>query len=944
MHPRSKYSLPSSDLNVWVPFPIVCSDQEIAAAQKAAALSLAQRTVALSVGQGAFAFGTCSATVTRAWPIAPIELSVRVVPQNVLPPVDLAALGEGAREWSSFHNGVAAGLRISPESGSVDSSWVVFNRPGEQGSTHAGFLFGLGLTGHLRGMMPWHAFPYLDSRHEFTSIGLLLGLAASYMATEDVLLTKILSLHVHALLPYGSRQLHASPLIQAAALLATGIVYAGSRNRRMAEVALAEILHPSSVGHDPANDYREAYAFSAAMAFGMVMVGRGGSDQGARDLEMVSQLRLGIFGSGPPAEGSTLQPTAVDVNVTGPGATAALGLMYLRSDRDDMAAIISLPQSRYDLDLVRPDLLLVRTLSRSLILWGRISPSSEWVETNVPSFIRSSLRKRKRDGLPIEHGLQTAYFNILAGACFAIGLKYAGTARSTVHALLLGYYDLFWNAANVPASSFEHRIRLTTARACLNVLALSLAIVMAGTGELSVLSRLRLAHGQSDRTVTFGSHMAIHTALGILFLGGGRYTLGSSDTAIAAMVTAFFPRFNHQQGDNTSYPQPYRHLWALAVEPRCFVARDVTTGESVYLPIKVKLDEDGLVGSHHLISPTLLPPVERLVSIRIDSPRYWPVHLDPTHSALDRVTLTRNEPVSVKRRAGFLSYAADPKGNRSVFVQAGLIGPAPDLGPMTVSRGSSAVGVDAVRDLVPSLTTDPFLVGFFHRLCTRSSRSSSPPCSMVDFAGAAFLECLITDQPQMLRLYLQVHQLQAARPSTPFLPILVRNLQMAQHQSSRSSSTHPQPSTLPTTPILRTSLLRQVEIAIASLVNSIRADPSFRAHLGSYARSEAPSSSSHRSESGSWSSLSPVEEDLALYLATEGVPPRSVLSTLGHLVPEARRQTTDLAADRGGATSEETTQLERGLAIVLAATAQRLAGLGAQSWAERSLEDVLQVW
>ena len=110
---------------------------------------------------------------------------------------------------------------------------------------------------------------------------------------------------------------------------------------------------------------------------------------------------------------------------------------------------------------------------------------------------------------------------------------------------------------------------------------------MAGTGEITCLRRLRYAYGMSQQMMyhqgsKYGVHIATHMSLGLLFLGGGRYTLGTSDAAIACMVTAFFPRFHHNSSDNKSFLQALRHLWVLAVEPRCLIARDVDTNEIVY--------------------------------------------------------------------------------------------------------------------------------------------------------------------------------------------------------------------------------------------------------------------------------------------------------------------------------------------------------------------------
>lgn len=48
--------------------------------------------------------------------------------------------------------------------------------------------------------------------------------------------------------------------------------------------------------------------------------------------------------------------------------------------------------------------------------------------------------------------------------------------------------------------------------------------VMAGTGNLAVLRLIRQLHGRLQSSeINYGSHMAVHMALGFLFLGGGRY-------------------------------------------------------------------------------------------------------------------------------------------------------------------------------------------------------------------------------------------------------------------------------------------------------------------------------------------------------------------------------------------------------------------------------------
>lgn len=397
-----------------------------------------------------FKFSSCVASSTRFWPIPPINYSVRLFPDKVVIQQDQFMMEN--RDWANFHNGVAAGLRIGSFGSDINSSWIIFNRPTEHDSTHAGFLFGLGLNGHLKEFMPWHILPYLDSRHEFTVIGLLLGLASSNIGNQDSLLTKILSLHIHALLPQGAQELYASPLTQASAVLGIGMLYMGSRNRRMAEITLSEISRRSSPAWASFHDHQDAYAFSAAMAFGMVMVGRGGDAEPHGDVDLVSHLKILMFGM--PSVHAIPEEDKADINVTASGSTVALGLMYLKSERQDIAGLLEIPTSVPELQLVRPDIILARTLSRSLILWEEIKATDEWVNSVVPEFLRGLVVQKKDIRQINNQNEELAFFNVVAGACFAIGLKYAGTARSSVHALLLRYYDFFWMLSHVSGTLF----------------------------------------------------------------------------------------------------------------------------------------------------------------------------------------------------------------------------------------------------------------------------------------------------------------------------------------------------------------------------------------------------------------------------------------------------------------------------------------------------------
>lgn len=68
-----------------------------------------------------------------------------------------------------------------------------------------------------------------------------MGLAATKRGTMHTATTKMLSIHVEALLPPTSMELDVPQNIQIAALLGIGLVYEGSSHRHITEVLLAEI-------------------------------------------------------------------------------------------------------------------------------------------------------------------------------------------------------------------------------------------------------------------------------------------------------------------------------------------------------------------------------------------------------------------------------------------------------------------------------------------------------------------------------------------------------------------------------------------------------------------------------------------------------------------------------------------------------------------------------
>lgn len=287
-------------------------------------------------------------------------------------------------------------------------------------------------------------------------------------------------------------------------------------------------------------------------------------------------------------------------------------------------------------------------------------------------------------------------------------------------------------------------------------------MVMAGTGELNVLRRLRIAHGHFSEGVTYGTHLSSHMALGLLFLGSGQYTLGTSDLAIAALVIALYPSFPPTPIENRAHLQAYRHLWTLAVEPRCVIARDVDTNEASFLPIRLRINDlsaptasGGSIKVLDLVAPTLIPELRRIDTILIDSPRYWSFSLHLSTNPAQMRKFLSDSTLYVKRRTGHLSYSQDPRGNRSIFTRSKS-----ETGSSVIDFGETArVGgmglgtTDGLRDFVRSFSADQVAIAMVEYLCPKPTMTTAETSEYEAFTASVLLECLTKDKPDTIGIY-----------------------------------------------------------------------------------------------------------------------------------------------------------------------------------------------
>uniref|UniRef100_A0A8C1SR90 Anaphase-promoting complex subunit 1 n=1 Tax=Cyprinus carpio TaxID=7962 RepID=A0A8C1SR90_CYPCA len=734
----------SRPVRVNVPHLPEVSDHEYIEEKENKLLQLCQRTMALPVGRGLFTLFSYHPVPTEPLPVPKLNLTGRAPPRNTV--VDLNSgnidVPPNMTSWPSFHNGVAAGLKIAPAS-QVESAWIAYNKPksADLANEYAGFLMALGLNGHLTKLATLNIHDYLTKGHEMTSIGLLLGVSAAKLGTMDMSITRLLSIHIPALLPPTSTELDVPHSVQVAAVVGIGLIYQGTGHRHNAEVLLAEIGRPPGPEMEYCTD-RESYSLAAGLALGMVCLGHGSNLIGMTDLNVPEQLyQYMVGGHRRMHEGDT-----INVDVTCPGATLALAMIYLKTNNRSIADWLKAPDTMFLLDFIKPEFLLLRTLARCLIMWDEIFPNADWVTSNVPQIIQENIGNQEQTSISEDLNMETlvqAHDYIIAGGCLAVGFRFAGSANSDAFDCLYKFARNFMQCLTTSTATVTGQYNLQT---CLSMVLLAVSMVMAGSGNLKVLQLCRFLHKRTFGEMNYGFHMAHHMTLGLLFLGGGRYTLSTSNSAIAALLCALYPHFPAHSTDNRYHLQALRHLAVLAAEPRLLVPVDVDTLKPCYALLDVTYRETQWYEETtvELMAPTMLPELHLLKRIKVKGPRYWELNIDISKGTQHlQSILSKDGVLYVKLRAGQLPYKDDPQGWKSLL--------APNL------NNRSAEVRTFKPEAISTFTSDAALVSFAEYFC-RASENMKHKQETVALLSAILYECVTQEYPEMLPTHISIDQ------------------------------------------------------------------------------------------------------------------------------------------------------------------------------------------
>jgi hypothetical protein len=658
-------------------------------------LTLCRRSLACSVGRGMLTMGSLEPLMAEALPVPCLNLSGRVAPNNSIVKLDTDAAPSELTLWPEFHNGVAAGLRVGParfknaqwtataaatavplpatgqsQERNVTRNWIVYNRTAAnaaanaavkanaQGAveaalaSHAGVLLGLGLQKHLSVLSNADILDYLQQGHEPTTVAMLIGMAASKQGSAHPRLSKTLCCYIPSLLPSRHQDIDISPLVQTAALAGLGLLHVGTGHRLITEFLLTEL------GRRPTSDRcecRESMSLTAAWSLGLVLIGRGTSTGmgGLVDLHIEDRLCQLFSGGRKPAESylfptyfgssgdSSTRPSRVlegdDINtdVTGPGALLALGLIYIRSGNADIAKRMALPHTVFEIDRLRPDMLLYRAISICLVIWDSVIPSADWIEKQVPSSIRCVLFKEilvyKEHGNDLHnpsrnmnattldlHTALCAYLCIVTGYGLGMSLVFAGTGNERAKQAILKQLKFVQSLRDNKPGTLPHvglvdKSTRPTIDMCVSTLSIGLSIVMAGTGDIQCLRIFRELRWKVD-DVMYGCHLALGMAIGMLFLAGGTTSVKRDPISIACLLMSALPRFPARTVDNQYHLQPLRHLYVLAVESRVLRTVDVDSGQPVSVNVNIDLTNGEVL---KMRAPCLLPELDFVRAVHV---------------------------------------------------------------------------------------------------------------------------------------------------------------------------------------------------------------------------------------------------------------------------------------------------------------------------------------
>ncbi|KAJ3103917.1 Anaphase-promoting complex subunit 1 [Phlyctochytrium planicorne] len=577
--------------------PAEASPETIHSIQQEYLLKAANKIFAKAFEMSLSFFGANEATLPEILDIPTFAISMDLPPLNIKVNLDQSNLLPDFRDWPEFHRGIMWAMTFANSRKSITKEWMLQNRHSTSDAWHGGFLCGLGALGLLDHFERWMLLDYFSLAQPMTLIGILLGLGLTYRGTSNQWLTTVLAVHVTSMRTSDPNSIQISSLLSSSGIIGLGLNYLGTGNTKYADLILYDLQNICANGYTESSNL-EAHSICCGLALGMVLLGKGTElvESGSIGRLMETLLRLVTIRENQVSHSSVADTLSI-------GAILALTLIFLKSGDDSIAQKLRIPETVHSLDSLRHDILLLKITGRNLILWDTIEASHEWIGKQIPNCIREfatvdqsalgrgDLKFSEMDSDLCIESIKQAYFSVLAGSCLSLGIRFAGTRCREAFSVIMDKINFLKGDIETEDISFNKKSSKNVARLCHDVMACAAAAVMAGTGDRTLFTYLQDLLKTVYLDASYCNFVACHLASGILFLGGGIHTFKSTNEAVVGLLCSLYPRFPVSPADNRSHLQALRYLWVLAVDSRCLMTRDVTTGRLNQIPVRITYKE-----------------------------------------------------------------------------------------------------------------------------------------------------------------------------------------------------------------------------------------------------------------------------------------------------------------------------------------------------------------
>lgn len=140
----------------------------------------------------------------------------------------------------------------------------------------------------------------------------------------------------------------------------------------------------------------------------------------------------------------------VNTQLTAPSALMALAQIYMKTEKAAIAKSLRIPNTIYEVTNCNPNHVLLKVLTKNMIMWSKIVPEDDYILSHIPEMISKMTNSpfaeleelygntQNLDSLDYS-GIALIYYNAIAGSIMALGLRYAGTGDEKVKLLILKY-------------------------------------------------------------------------------------------------------------------------------------------------------------------------------------------------------------------------------------------------------------------------------------------------------------------------------------------------------------------------------------------------------------------------------------------------------------------------------------------------------------------------